>query len=58
MQYPVFSSITPGVIQESWGFGDEVIEESGVIQESGVIEAKTGHSFKLLIVSAKRNFTI
>jgi hypothetical protein len=30
--YPVFSSITPGVIEESSSFGGGAIEESGAIE--------------------------
>jgi hypothetical protein len=33
-EYPVFSSITPGVIEESSGLRGGAIEESGVIEES------------------------
>ena len=36
--YPVFSSITPGVIEESSSLGGGVIEETGAIEETGVIE--------------------
>ena len=44
LEYPVFASITPGVIQESSSPGGGAIEESGVIQESGVIEKSSRYT--------------